>query len=181
MSISGNGRMRQKSGSVNAMSSALFTQTFAKDPPSMVVLRWITMPLLAVFAVLASISGYRAIVQVYSVDVDVPAQPLTTGSVVSTRVASSGRVHVTLRLELVQGARAETLAAKLIPSNRTASLDPRTRHGSISVVLTPETLARLEPGSATIRATGLGRSQWLRTPPPVVREVPVVVSATARR
>ncbi len=115
--------------------------------------------------------------QVYSVDVDSPAQPLAAGSVASTRIASSGRVHVTLRLEMVQGARAETLGKVVVPSNRTASLDPRTRHGSLVVALTPAMLERFEPGPARIRATGLGLSQWLRVPPPVVREIPVVVAS----
>jgi hypothetical protein len=146
----------------------------------MVVLRWVFTPVLVVFAVLASISGYRAIVQVYGVDLEVPREPLSSGSVVSTRVASSGRVHVTLLLEIVQGTRAETLGVKVVPKSRTASLGPRTQRGAISVALTPAHLARLEAGSAIVRAIGLGGMQWLRTPPPVVREDVVVVAAAPR-
>src|ERR1051325_2992310 len=101
--------------------SSEFKRRFVDEPPSMVVLRWITMPFVIVFIILATISGYRAIVQVYSVGVDVPKHPLGAGSVVSTNVASSGRVHVTLRLEMIQGVRVETLGTIVVRSNHTAS------------------------------------------------------------
>jgi hypothetical protein len=41
------------------------------------------------------------------------------------------------------------------------------------VVLAPEQLARFLSGPATVRATATGRRQWLRLPPPTVREAAV--------
>jgi hypothetical protein len=38
-------------------------------------------------------------------------------------------------------------------------------------------LARFEPGTATLRATAVGRPQWLRVPPPTVREQPVIIQS----
>jgi hypothetical protein len=34
-------------------------------------------------------------------------------------------------------------------------------------------LSRLNEGDAIIRATAIGREQWTRLPPPVIREVPI--------
>ena len=38
------------------------------------------------------------------------------------------------------------------------------------MIATAALLERFRPGPATLRATGLGSSQWLRVPPPEVRE-----------
>ena len=43
--------------------------------------------------------------------------------------------------------------------------------------LTPTMLDGFEPGTAMLRATAVGRSQWLRIPPPTVREQPVRIAA----
>jgi hypothetical protein len=120
--------------------------------------------------VLASISGYRAIVQVYRVDIAVDAPTLRPGSNIDMSVATSGRTPVDAELELIQPAHAETLAVLLIHDHENASYDPRTIHAAKRVVLTGEQLARFRPGRALLRATGNGRSQWLRVPPPVVKE-----------
>jgi hypothetical protein len=64
-----------------------------------------------------------------------------------------------------------------IPSNHVASLDPRTRSAMLHVVLGQEQLARFHEGRATIRASAIGGPQWLRTPPPLVRTLPVVIVA----
>jgi hypothetical protein len=42
-------------------------------------------------------------------------------------------------------------------------------------VVTPELLARFASGAAVVRATAHGRPQWMRTPPPEVREVAVEI------
>ena len=55
------------------MASRLFAHGIYEQPKSMVILKWIILPLLVVHVVLASWSGYRAIVQVYSVDLTVAA------------------------------------------------------------------------------------------------------------
>jgi hypothetical protein len=75
-------------------------------------------------------------------------------------------------LELVQGAVAETLGCP----NENASYDPRPKRASASVVLTPASLAPFKPGLALVRATANGGMQWLRTPPPTIREQRVEIA-----
>jgi hypothetical protein len=157
------------------MHRSLAISQFHRQPPSMRVLKWIVVPFVCVHVVLASFSGYRAIVQVYSLDLRASGPTLRPGSTVTFDVASSGRVWVHVDVELRQGQRAETLAVHWIPTHTTPSYDPRTIRGHVELTLTPEQLARLEPGPAVVRATAHGRSQWLRTPPPVVRELGVNV------
>ena len=134
------------------------------------VLRWIILPLVAVHVTLASISGYRAIVQIYRLDLRVADSVLRAGSALAFNAVSSGRVPADVTLELVQGARAETLAVSFIPANVNKSYDPRPKHGAASVIVTREQLAQFEPGPAVVRATANGSMQWLRTPPPKVEE-----------
>lgn len=73
------------------------------------VLKWIVIAVLGGHVPLAIYSGYRAIVQVYSVRVRAPSEPLQSGSRVGFDVATAGRVPVDVELMLVQGSRAETL------------------------------------------------------------------------
>jgi hypothetical protein len=61
------------------------------EPRHMVVLRRVVVPLLAVQVVLATWSGYRAIVQVFSLDLRVEAPLVHEGSTVHFDVVTSGR------------------------------------------------------------------------------------------
>ena len=149
---------------------------FHHQPPSMRVLRWLVVGVLCVHVPLASYSGYRAIVQVYDLTVRTSGTVLRPGTSVGFDVASSGRVTVDVELLLVQRARTETLAVKIVPTHGTPSYDPRTIRASAVVVLTPAMLAPFDAGPATVRAIANGRSQWLRTPPPKVRELSVDVA-----
>jgi hypothetical protein len=88
--------------------------TFHREPPSMRVLKWIIGPLVAVHVVLATISGYRAIVQVYHVELAASDSVLRPGTTISYGAASSGRVPVDVEVELIQGARRDTLAVQWI-------------------------------------------------------------------
>ena len=126
----------------------------------------------SIWAVIALISGHRAIWQVQKLELSVPERTLTPGSTIAVATRSSGRVGVLVVLELVQGARSETLAVQRIEGSH-PTFDPRWRRGEISHTVTPATLGRLQSGAAIVRATAHGRSQWLRTPPPEVREHPV--------
>jgi hypothetical protein len=124
---------------------------------------------------LACWAGYRAIAQVQRLELSAPERVLRGGASVRADVVSSGRATVDVTLEMVQGARAETLGTRYVPTSGNPAYDPRFRRGSLSVVVTPEVLARFRPGAAFLRATARGRSQWLRTPPPEVRELPVEI------
>jgi hypothetical protein len=140
------------------------------------VLRWIVLPLLGVHIVLATISGYRAIWQIYRLTIRTSNPVLQPGASVGFDLVSSGRVESDAQLELIQGTVAETLAVKFLPRNTNASYDPRSQHGAVSVVLTPSMLARFAPGPAILRATAFGSMQWLRTPPPSIREQRVLLA-----
>jgi len=141
-----------------------------------VALRVITI--LGLFFVALGIwSGYSAWVQVRSIDVTIASPNLRPGLPAIVRVVSSGRTFVTVKLELVQGTHAATLAELRVAPNRVAVLDPRARHGMMTPSFTTEFLAQFQPGPAILRATGTGGPQWTRTPPPVIREIPVVVAA----
>lgn len=157
------------------MASRLFAHGIYERPKSMVILKWIILPLLIVHVVLASWSGYRAIVQVYSVDVSVADSVIRAGSPVVYNAVGSGRVTVTLRLELLQDSLKQPIGQHIINTYTTPSYDPRPIRGGATVSLTPSMLARFSAGPATIRATATGRAQWLRTPPPTVREIPVII------
>ena len=143
---------------------------FHESARSLRALKWIVLPLVIAHVVLATISGYRAIVQVYRVEITVDAATLRAGTNIAMSVATSGRTPVDVELELIQATHAETLAVLLIRDHRNPSYDPRTIHAATRVVLTREQLARFQPGNALLRATANGRSQWLRVPPPVIEK-----------
>jgi hypothetical protein len=138
-------------------------------------LRWIIVPLVAVHVVLATFSGYRAIWQIHRLDLVVGDSVLRAGTSVGFDVASWGRAEAGAVLELIQGPVVETLAVRSLPRNRNASYDPRLQRASALVVLTPAHLAQFRPGEVVVRATATGGMQWLRTPPPTIRERRVVI------
>ena len=134
------------------------------------VLRRIILPLLCVHVVLADIPGYRAIRQLFSLEIRAPATALSAGSLVGVKVVTSGRVEADAILELVQGVRSETLLVKFVKRNWDGPYDPLPKRDSGFVALTSETLGRFTAGPATLRATAHGSMQWLRTPPAIVTE-----------
>ena len=89
------------------------------------MLRRIVVPLLVVHFTLAAISGYRAIVQVYRVDIDAQSLELQAESPTTVRATTSGRTTVDVGLELVQGNRARTLTVLHIPGHRDGAMDFR--------------------------------------------------------
>ena len=140
------------------------------------VLRWIIVPLVAVHVVLAMFSGYRAIWQIWRFDLRVTDTVLRPGATLGFELVSTGRAEADAQLELIQGAVSETLAVKLLPRNANASYDPRPQRGMASVMLTPVMLARFAGGPALVRATAYGSMQWLRKPPPKIREQRVTIA-----
>jgi hypothetical protein len=138
---------------------------------------WIRWPLitfvLVTYLLPGLFSSYRAWVQVHSLDLIVPSGDLRAGDTIQVRAVSWARTEVYVDLFLVQGRRADTLATHEIPRNHNASIDPRWRRDSMTVVLTPSFLAGYHRGPATIRAVAEGGPQWLRIPPPLVRETAV--------
>ena len=143
--------------------------------PILEVVKKLILVILAALLIFGAISAYRAWVQVKSLDLIFPGAPLTAGSTVRVNVVTSGRVPVNVQLELIQGARAETLAVQRVFTHREPFWDFRSITAKMSVTLSPETFARLQAGPALMRATARGRPQWLRDPPPFVRELTLQV------
>ena len=129
--------------------------------------------LLAIYTVPGLFSAYRAWVQIRSLELIVPRKELHSGDVIRVHTVSWARTYVYVDLLLVQGSHADTLATHEISRNVNASQDPRWRRDSIALVVTPALLSRYDSGAATIRVTAEGGPQWLRTPPPLIRETPV--------
>ena len=126
------------------------------------------------FVFVAGIAGYRAIVQIYRVELQSP-DTLRAGSEIQVGITTSGRVTSSATLVLVQGTRIDTLLRRVISDNHigwfiSQSINPFPVRDSMTVLLTPELLSRFDSGPATLRAIGLGASQWMRVPPPTVRE-----------
>jgi hypothetical protein len=142
-----------------------------QNPSSYRWLRRLTIVVFAVWLPSAAFSGFRAIVQIFDLDLRISTATLAVGTVVEAAVVTSGRAHADVVLEMRQHSRIDTLAAVFVAGNDDGALDPRPRRGSLRVVLTRDQLAPLVPGPVTIRAIATGRAQWMRLPPPTVTEV----------
>ncbi len=146
-----------------------------RDPA---LLTWIRRTLglcTAAFLLNGSLSGYRAWVQVISLSLQAADTVVGPGATVHLSVETSGRTFVQVRLELVQSGRTESLALEEIPKNGDAALDPRPQRRALTLALPPALWNRFHSGPALLRATAIGRPQWLRTPPPTVRELTVTL------
>lgn len=142
--------------------------------------RWITLTKRALLAIATAhlliglISTYRAYYQIHSLAVTA-GDIVQPGSTIKTEVVTYGRSFADVRLELIQHGKAQMLHEQHVAANEFGFYDPRTQTASFSVVITPQMLERFEAGSAVLRATAVGREQWTRLPPPVVREVNVTI------
>lgn len=146
----------------------------------MKLVRRLSIALACTFVFFALIAGYRAIVQIYDIELRSPPS-LRGGETVALSITASGRNGVTATIILVQGARAETLGVHKVRDNHigwfiSQSINPFPVKDSMSVIVPAIVLASFSPGPATLRAVGLGKSQWLRVPPPTIRERPVVIA-----
>jgi len=151
--------------------------TFHQSTRSLRALRWIVGPFVALHIILATISGYRAIVQIYRVDLTVADRVLRAGTPISFSYVSSARVPTDAEVELIQGSTKRSLATAELPANVNKSYDPRSKKAAKSFVLSSDALAGFSPGPAVVRATAYCNMQWLRTPPPVVKEIPVTIAS----
>lgn len=152
----------------------MFDNLTVKDPRPIVWLKRVLAFLLVCFLIIGIISSHRAYFQVRSLELH-SERELRAGSVIETTVVSSGRTYVDVQLELRQGIQTETLGTLRVLGNEYGFFDPRTQTGTLKVVVTPEMRARFHAGVAELRATAFGHSQWMRVPPPVVRELEVSI------
>jgi hypothetical protein len=145
-----------------------------KVVPTLLLLKRACFVFLGAYLLIGIISAYRAYYQIHSLAIASDAT-LQRGSAIQTTVVSYARTPVDVRLELIQGTHSEILAMQGVPGNDWGFWDPRSRKASQTAVLTEETLTRFTPGTAQLRATAIGRPQWTRLPPPVVRELTVKI------
>ena len=125
---------------------------------------------------IGALSSYRAWVQIKELTLSTTSSTLTSGVVVRSELVSWARTESDARIELVQGDRVAMLGEVYVSRNHEPVFDPRPRRGSVVVALTPEMLAGFDAGAATLRASAVGRPQWLRVPPPTIREQPVTIA-----
>jgi hypothetical protein len=126
---------------------------------------------------IGALSSYRAWVQIKDLTLSTTSSTMTPGVVVRSNLVSWARVESDARIELVQGKRVTMLGEVYLPRNHEPVFDPRPQRGAVVVAVTPAMLDGFEPGTAILRATAVGRPQWLRVPPPTVREQPVTIAA----
>lgn len=111
-------------------------------------------------------------------DLELASSPTVgVGSSPRIDVVTSGRAPVTVVLTLAQGTRTDTIAVQTIGAHRDAFWDPTFISRRFYPRLTTTQMSRFEAGAAVLRAEARGRPQWLREPPPVVREVAVTLAA----
>lgn len=151
------------------MRRKLFDNRLSQEWFGFTILRRVTIAFLVVHFSLSAVSGYRAIVQVYDVDIELASGTVHPGSPVAVRVVTSGRNPVDARLELVQAGRADTIATLRVRANSGAFQDPRPQRAVLNVMIPSDVFEHFTPGKASLRAVAEGRSQWLRIPPPEVR------------
>lgn len=149
------------------MAVRMFDNRLSQEWKGFVILRRTIIAAAIVHFSLAAASGYRAIVQIYDVTVESPAV-IHPGSPMIVHASTSGRTHVDVRVDLIQGGRTETISNTVVPSNDAFFYDPRAKGVAINVIVPSDILSRFAAGKATIRAVATGRSQFLRTPPPTV-------------
>lgn len=154
------------------MTARIFDSPLAKEWIGFTILRRVCIAAAIVHFSLAAVSGYRAVVQVYSVSLDTPAV-VTAGAAVSGDVVTSGRIMQDARIELIQGNRVEELVKKRIPSHDHWFYDPRPLSASVEATVPQDILARFQPGRAKLQFIVEGRMQWLYLPPPKVATVEV--------
>jgi hypothetical protein len=153
----------------------MFETRVIPEAKPLTFLRRATVAFLVAFLLIGAASTYRAWLQVQRLELRAPSV-LGSGSVVETDVVSSARTTVAVRLELIQGAHAETLDVLKLRGNEFGFFDPRSKQAGQRITLTANRLATFEPGQAVLRATGTGNPQWGRTRPPVVREMNVQIT-----
>ncbi len=141
------------------------------------VVKRVALIVALLYASVGAWAAYRAWVQVRTLELKIVSATLRPGAPSLVHVVTSGLTYVDVRLELVQGSHAVTLADLRIAPTRNGFYNPRTRQGSMMPSFTTEFLAQFQPGPAILRATASGVPKWLHTPAPVVQEMPVIVAA----
>ena len=152
----------------------MFETKLIPEARPIAILKKVFVGMVVALLAIGAVSSYRAYVQVKSLEIK--ASPvLTGGSKVDVSLVSSGRTTVDVQVELIQNSHSQTLFTTQLKGNELGFFDPRTRSAIKGEVITAGQLDSFQPGFATIRATATGRHQWMRLPPPTVREMTVQI------
>jgi len=143
-----------------------------RDAKPIAILKKVFVLMIVGLLGIGAISSYRAYFQVWGLEVRAEKQ-VSAGSSVNVLVTSSGRTPVDVKVELIQGTTAETLFTVKVRGNELGFFDPRPQHATQQGYITNSQLKSFATGAATIRATATGRPQWMRLPPPTVRDLAV--------
>jgi hypothetical protein len=119
---------------------------------------------------------YRRIWQVQRIEAIATSNVLVPGTTVGYDVLTGGEVPNLIRLELIQGARHETLLQERARVNFMNTFNPRLIRSKQSVTISPDLLSRFSAGPATLRVTAFGLQKLLRTPAPRIRELAVTLA-----
>ena len=124
---------------------------------------------------IGAMSSYRAWVQIKDLTLTTTSAVIAPGVLVRADLVSWARTESDARIELVQGRHVEMLGEVYLHRNHEPVFDPRPRHSAVVVMIRPAHLAGFSTGPATLRASAVGRPQWLRVPPPTLREQAVTI------
>lgn len=147
----------------------------SREPRSFVWMRRCLGLLITIALIDGAISSYRAWVQVYTLSIATDESVLAPGATIQVRVVTSGRTLVQLRVELIQSSATEALLIHDVEPHDDPGLDPRARRVGLTAAVPMALWCRFHQGPALLRVTAMGRPQWLRTPPPTVRELSVTL------
>ena len=81
------------------MPAKFFDDRLSQEWIGFTILRRVTIAFLVVHFSLSTVSGYRAIVQVYDVDIELASPVLRPGSQVAVRVVTSGRKDISWEID----------------------------------------------------------------------------------
>ena len=154
------------------MTARLFDDRLSEEWIGFKILKRICIAVAVVHFSLAAASGYRAVVQIYSVDLETP-KVLAAGTQMHARVSTAGRTYVDTRVEIVQGSTVERIATYQVPQNDSFFYDFRTKRAAFDVTVPPDIMSRFKPGPAKVRLIAEGRMQWVHVPPPKIQVVPI--------
>lgn len=150
------------------------TLTIPEARPILWLKRFFVFVIIALLAI-GTVSSHRAYFQVRSLELNAP-HSLSVGSSIQAAVVTSGRTPVDVDVDLIQRTQTERLFSLHVRGNELGFFDPRTQNTSQGISLTSELLSKFQPGAARLRSVATGRPQWMRLPPPTVRELDVEVA-----
>ena len=150
------------------------------EPRAVKVVRRLLVVVAVPFFLVDGFAIYRRWIQVRRLELRASSAELRGGTSITVDASSWATTWMTVRLELVQGTRSETLLVHRLPPNKEATLDPRPRTERLEIVVRDDQLARYRAGSALLRASATGRMQILHMPAVVVRELDVTIRPASR-